>query len=173
MARLSFFENNLRIYFMKYIPALLLLFACSEQSGNTSKLQSQIDSLKNRLDNAYKPGFGEFMGSIQVHHNKLWFAGKNQNWELADFEIHEIKESLEDIGKYQTEREESKMINMIDPALDSVVRAIEAKNSTAFANSYRLLTNSCNNCHKATKFEFNQVKVPDTPPFSNQVFEKQ
>ncbi|MBD0331148.1 MAG: hypothetical protein ICV66_00680 [Chitinophagaceae bacterium] len=157
---------------MKYIPlfALVLLIACNQQSSNTSKLQSQIDSLQSKLANAYKPGFGEFMSSIQVHHNKLWFAGQSQNWKLADFEIHEIWESIEDIEKYQTEREESQKIGMIKPALDSVISAIEQKNGATFNSSFILLTNTCNNCHKATNFEFNQVKIPDNPPFSNQIF---
>jgi hypothetical protein len=152
---------------------LLLLTACNQQSGNTSKLQSQMDSLQSKLDKAYKPGFGEFMSSIQVHHNKLWFAGQNQNWKLADFEIHEIQENIEDIEKYQTEREESGKIGMIKPALDSVTSAIEQKNSAAFKSSYTLLTNTCNNCHEATNFDFNRVKIPDNPPFSNQVFKNQ
>src|SRR3954454_19890058 len=116
---------------MKYIPpfALLLLVACNQQSGNQSKLESQIDSLQKKIDNAYKPGFGEFMSSIQIHHNKLWFAGKNQNWKLADFEIHEIQESIEALEKYQTEREESQQTVMIKPALYSVIAAVEQKNS--------------------------------------------
>jgi hypothetical protein len=157
---------------MKNLPlfVLVLLIACSRQAGNTSKLQSQIDSLQNKLDDAYKPGFGEFMSSIQVHHNKLWFAGQNQNWKLADFEIHEIQESIDDIEKYQIERQESKKIEMIKPALDSVIHAIDQENSTAFKSSFIFLTNTCNSCHKATNFEFNQVKLPDHPPFSNQVF---
>lgn len=132
-----------------------------------------MDSLQSKLDKAYKPGFGEFMSSIQVHHNKLWFAGQNQNWKLADFEIHEIQENIEDIEKYQTEREESGKIGMIKPALDSVTSAIEQKNSAAFKSSYTLLTNTCNNCHEATNFDFNRVKIPDNPPFSNQVFKNQ
>jgi len=149
-----------------------MLSACNQQNGDLSKLQAQIDSLQNKLNNTYKPGFGEFMSSIQVHHNKLWFAGQNQNWKLADFEIHEIQEAIEDIEMFQTEREESQKIGMIKPALDSVTAAIEQKNNTLFKSSYVLLTNTCNNCHQATNFEFNQVKIPDTPPFSNQVFKQ-
>jgi hypothetical protein len=51
-----------------------------------------------------------------------------------------------------------------------VMQAIVQKNITRFNSSYMLLTNTCNSCHRATKFEFNVVKVPDTPPFSNQSF---
>ena len=110
------------------------------------------------------------MSSIQVHHAKLWFAGKNKNWALADFEIHEIMESLDDIKKYETERKESPMVSMLGPALDSVNAAIAKQDTMQFKNSYVLLTNTCNNCHRAVKFEFNVFKIPDAPPFSNQVF---
>ncbi|MBO9531092.1 MAG: hypothetical protein J7514_15265, partial [Acinetobacter oleivorans] len=70
-------------------------------------MQNRIDSLQSQLEHSYKPGFGDFMGRIQVHHNKLWFAGQNQNWKLADFEIHEISEAVSDIQKYQAHRKES------------------------------------------------------------------
>lgn len=70
---------------------VLGLFGCSGQPDNTQGLQNRIDSLEAILADTYKPGFGDFMSSIQVHHNKLWFAGQNQNWKLADFEVHVVK----------------------------------------------------------------------------------
>lgn len=146
------------------------LFACNQQTDNTQVLQNRIDSLENKLANTYKPGFGEFMSGIQAHHSKLWFAGQNENWKLADFEVHEIMEAIEDIQKFQKERKESQMIGMINPALDSINYAIQQKNSVLFKSSYTLLTNTCNNCHRAANFEFNVVKIPDTQPFSNQDF---
>jgi hypothetical protein len=149
----------------------IVLFACNhQQPGEKQNFQSQIDSLQSQLKNTYAPGFGEFMSGIQVHHEKLWFAGINQNWKLADFEIHEIEESLEDIKKYCTDRPESKSIDMINAPLDSVSKAIVSKNETEFKSGYLLLTNTCNSCHQATNHEFNVITVPTTPPFSNQVF---
>jgi hypothetical protein len=158
---------------MKQIVIILLtlgFFACNEHTDNTQVLQNRIDSLETKLADSYKPGFGEFMTGIQAHHSKLWFAAQNENWKLADFEVHEIIEAIEDIQKYQTERKESKMIGMIDPALDSVIKAIDQKNSAMFKSSYILLTNTCNNCHRETDFEFNIVKIPTNQPFSNQEF---
>ncbi len=157
---------------MKWIlfSLTILAFGCQQPSNKIQILQSRIDSLENKLKETYKPGFGEFMSSIQVHHNKLWFAGQNQNWKLADFEIHEIMETIEDIRKYETERKESRMTEMIIPALDSVNVAIQLKNAIRFKNSFILLTNTCNTCHRASEFEFNVVKIPDSPPFSNQEY---
>jgi hypothetical protein len=61
-----------------FISVLLLLTACNSHSDNSSDVQAQVDSLQNKLNNSYKPGLGEFMSGIQVHHAKLWFAGINQ-----------------------------------------------------------------------------------------------
>lgn len=158
---------------MKYLCisyVILILSACNQSVDNQKDFQNQIDSLRAKLNDAYKPGFGEFMSSIQVHHNKLWFAGNNQNWKLADFEVGEIQESLEGIKKYCTDRSEVQSLPMINPALDAIRKAIEKQNSTAFKESYISLTNMCNSCHQATKHEFNVIIIPSTPPFSNQNF---
>lgn len=159
---------------MSKIIFLLLItfvfFSCTENSQQYSEIQSQMVEIQKKLSDSYKPGFGEFMSNIQVHHAKLWFTGINQNWELADFEIHEIKESLEDIQKYQSEREEAKAIPIIYPPLDSIQSSIDKKNLNSFKSSFTTLTNTCNSCHEAVKFGFNKVKIPDSPPFSNQEF---
>lgn len=151
----------------------LALASCNQQTQKMQAMQDQIDSLQIELRDSYKPGFGEFMSNVQSHHAKLWFAGKNQNWKLADFEIHEIIETVEDIQKYETDREESKEIGMINPALDSVNAAIEKKDLGLFESSFTNLTNTCNNCHHRTNFEFNVVKIPEEQTFSNQVFKVQ
>jgi hypothetical protein len=158
---------------MKNIFLIFITFgmlACNQRTDHTQILQNRIDSLEQKLAETYKPGFGEFMSGIQAHHSKLWFAGQNENWKLADFEIHEIMEAIEDIQKYQSKRKESLIIRMINPAIDSVNNAIEQKNPVLFKSSYILLTNTCNNCHHAAEFEFNVVKIPDSQPFSNQDF---
>jgi hypothetical protein len=160
---------------MKKVLLILLpvaLFACSQQSGDTKVLQDRIDSLELKLAEAYLPGFGEFMGYIQVHHAKLWFAGRNENWELAGFEMDEITETMDNIRKYETGRKESKLVGMIDPALAKMKEAIEKKDPALFKSSYTLLTSTCNSCHKSTDYGFNIVKIPDAPPFSNQDFRK-
>ena len=162
--------KSMKQSFALSITVCLLAISCKQPGNSNAALQSRIDSLEKKLAAAYKPGFGEFMSSIQVHHAKLWFAGKNQNWELADFEMHEIAETIDAIKEYQTEREESKKAGMLKPSLDAVNDAIQKKDSALFNSSYLLLTNACNDCHKAVNFGFNVVKVPDTPPFSNQAF---
>ncbi|MBL7955182.1 MAG: hypothetical protein JNJ91_09080 [Flavobacteriales bacterium] len=160
---------------MKNTTFLLLMIAlvmngCTSSDSRTVALEQQVVALEQRVNDQFVPGFGEFMSTLQVHHAKLWFAGEAGNWPLAEFEVHELGEALDDIKKYQTERKESELVVMLDPALDSVRAAIQKADPVLFRSSYTLLTNTCNTCHQATNFAFNVVKVPDTPPFSNQVF---
>ena len=113
------------------------------------------------------------MSQIQIHHAKLWFAGKYENWPLADFEVGEIREALDDIPKFCADRPEVKSIDVIEPAMDSLSATIKAKDQRRFDSSFTLLTATCNDCHKATNHGFNQIKIPDVPPVSNQVFKPQ
>jgi len=151
----------------------IILFSCNRQSSNTAILNKKIDSLQTQLNNSYKPGLGEFMSQIQIHHAKLWFAGKYENWPLADFEVGEIREALDDIPKFCADRPEVKSIDVIEPAMDSLSATIKAKDQRRFDSSFTLLTATCNDCHKATNHGFNQIKIPDVPPVSNQVFKPQ
>ncbi|HLW33168.1 MAG TPA: hypothetical protein VKX40_12945 [Aequorivita sp.] len=158
---------------MKYLLLTLFVFsllACNQQTGNTEILQNRIDSLETKIANSYKPGFGDFMSAIQAHHYKLWFAGQNENWDLADFEMHEIMEIIEDIQTVHAGRKETEVIGMIDPAIDSINFAIKKKDPTLFKSRYNSLTIACNKCHRETDHGFIVVKIPDASPFGNQDF---
>ena len=152
------------------LPLLCILLACGQQKNQVNQMQLKIDSLGKELDKTYKPGLGEFMTGIQLHHAKLWFAGQDQNWPLADFEIHEIQESLDDITQFCKDRPEVKSIGTLRPAIDTVTNAIRQKNLQLFRSSFSVLTSTCNNCHKATDHGFNVVVIPTRPPVTNQDF---
>jgi hypothetical protein len=153
-----------------FFPLLLIILAACNQPKDIKQLQAQIDSLQNTSDNSYKPGFGEFMSAIQMHHAKLWFAGANNNWKLANFQMHKIQGYLGAIQQFNTDRPEAIAIRMINPAIDSVSNAIKQQNQQLFKSSFMLLTNTCNNCHRATQYEFNVITIPANPPVSNQNF---
>jgi len=161
---------------MKNIVIALLfvsLAGCNRSTHERNQdLQNQIDSPQKKMAHAYTPAIGDFMSSIQMHHAKLWFAGKNENWELANFEIEEIQEALDDIRQYCADSPSIKPLPMIFQPLDSVKRAISEKNILMFKTSFNLLTNTCNNCHKAASHAFNVIRIPDVLPVTNQVFEK-
>jgi len=156
---------------MKILLPLFIILLSSCNNNEPVKISSTInsDSLHKMMEQ-YAPGLGEIMGGIQTHHAKLWYAGINDNWKLAQYEADELKERFEQARTIETSRPEVKMIPMMYPAIDSINEAISHKNLVQFKSGFQLLTASCNSCHSANNFEFNIITIPTAAPVSNQDF---
>src|SRR5262245_44825310 len=123
---------HMKIQFAAVI--VFILASCHETNQNPENVY-QWESVKQLK--IYKPGLGEFMSSIQTHHGKLWFAGINENWELADFEMNEIAESADAIKQYCSNRPESKQLDKYLPAaFNGINEAIQQKNATMFKEKF-------------------------------------
>jgi hypothetical protein len=122
----------------------------------------------------YVQGIGEFMMATQVRHAKLWFAGEAQNWELAEYEIGEIKEGLDDASRLHPTLDGLPIAELIkadtEAPLNDLSKAVEAKMSAEFVVAFDKLTTACNTCHAEARHAFIKVKRPTVPPMSNQVF---
>jgi hypothetical protein len=159
------------------LGCVVLLFGCADNTSKIKDMQSEINRLSNdndslkKLVTAIKPGLGELMLDIQVHHNKLWFAGREENWPLAQFELDEITEIVKQAETIETDRPEVKLFKpMLYTHLDSIQKAIKNKDVHDFTEKFYSLTSACNNCHKNTHFDFNKIQTPEHPPYSNQDF---
>jgi len=122
----------------------------------------------------YAPGLGEFMTATQLRHAKLWFAGKMNNWDLAAYEIDEIKEGLEDAQKQFPTHDDIPVADMIKtiigPAIEGLEKAVGAKSSAKFTVAFDKLTSACNACHAGANKPFIRIQRPIVPPLSNQDF---
>src|ERR1700758_715845 len=74
---------------------------------------------------SYEPGLGEFMTATQLRHAKLWFAGKQNNWDLAAYEIDEIKEGLEDAARLHPTFDGIPVAEMIKTIIDPPIEELE------------------------------------------------
>jgi hypothetical protein len=135
-----------------------------------------ISSCAKPRETGYVPGLGELMAGQQVRHAKLWFAGENENWRLAAYEVDELKEGFGDVVKLHPVLEDShipvsKLVpTLIEGPLGEVGAAVEARDKIRFETAFDKLTAACNQCHQAANFGFNVVKRPTAPPFTNQEF---
>ncbi len=117
----------------------------------------------------YVPTLGDIMGAMQLRHFKLWFAGRLKNWDLAAYELDQIKSSFSDAMAFYPGIPVADMTSMAEPA-QQMGEAINAKDSTKFAAAFDRMTTSCNSCHKAIGRGFIVMQVPTASPFSNQSF---
>ena len=122
----------------------------------------------------YEPGLGEFMMATQLRHAKLWFAGKSHNWDLAAYEIDEIKEGLEDATRLHSTVDGVPVAEMIktiiNPRTERLEKAVKGKNNTEFIAAFDELTNGCNSCHAGASKPFIRIQRPTEPPLTNQNF---
>src|SRR2546426_9863868 len=126
---------------------------------------------------SYRPGLGELMNFTQMRHAKLWFAGQEQNWQLAQYEVDELQEGFDEVVRFHASHKDSPLpLSLLVPKImtqpmGDLRSAISAHDKRAFVLAYDGLTAGCNSCHQATNFGFNVVKRPsDASWFTNQAF---
>jgi hypothetical protein len=152
---------------MKKLSALLALFALAlVQPAPVSGQQPALP--------AYKPELIEFMVFTQIRHAKLWLAGNAGNWELAEYEIDELNEVLQNTAKQVPDYKGmpvGKMIESVAMApIQEVEKAVKAKNRARFAAAYDKLTAACNTCHQSANRSFIVIQRPSGSAFPNQSF---
>jgi hypothetical protein len=147
------------------IVVLLIVF-----SSAPALAQSEQSNVKvTPANESSVPLLGDIMNAVQTRHMKLWFAGKAQNWELAAYELRQLKSGLLEAAVMYEGIPVTNVTTMIDP-VQSVAAAIAAKDGKRFAKTVGELTEGCNGCHKSMERGFIVMRLPKTSPFSNQVF---
>ncbi len=144
---------------------------------NTGALTALQDSLKRmQADLAstkeLAPGLGKYMTTIQLHAGKLWFAAKANNWQLAQYELDELKETMEAAKGLNAEKNGIKISNVLDSVLQTQVaeldKSIKSKKQTDFQKSYDETLSACNGCHTEAGYKFIHIVRPSAPPVTNQ-----
>lgn len=118
----------------------------------------------------YQPGLSDIMAKQQERHIKLWFAGHAGNWPLADYEIGELGDGFDDVGKMLG----GDIVKQhVGGPLDALQKAVNAKDSAAFAGAFDRLSAGCNACHHTLDHAFIAIARPSVLPYSDQVFAPQ
>ena len=122
----------------------------------------------------YVPGLEQFMGVIQNQHAKLWYAADARNWELAAYQLGEIKEVMSDVQDFVPTFKNLPLAQMLDAVITKEIadleKAVDAKDFTKFSAGYGKLTEACNSCHQATGNGFVVIQRPAQGGFPNQDF---
>jgi hypothetical protein len=145
------------------------------QQGQAAQAGGGLQTLE------YKPGLDDLMTMmVQPRHIKLHAAAQAKNWELAAFQLNELRASFRRIGqylpKYRNYEMDSSVASIIAPSIQKVDAAIKASDSAAFSSAYGDLTAACNTCHVAMEHAFLVIGTPEPSamqPFIDQIFTPQ
>ncbi len=141
---------------------------------NDGAVQASLGRLQTELATTKELalGLGEIMTTIELHPGKLWFAAKASNWELAEYELGELKETMEAAKAPNVENNRVKISNVLDSVLQTQIAqlamATMQKNPAAFQKSNDETLSACNGCHTEAGYKFIQITRPNAPPVTNQ-----
>jgi len=126
----------------------------------------------------YHPGLGELMTAfVQPRHTKLGLAGAAQNWAYAAYELNELRETFEDVGRLVPKHAKlaipPAIAATVTPAMATLDAAIKAKDQTGFTKAYADLTAGCNACHQSADHPMIVIQVPTAAAFPDQDFRPQ
>ncbi len=156
---------------LKYLLAVLVVSAATSEII----LSEAVAQAPPPLATPFNPSFGDQMNTlVQPRHAKLGLIGREQNWALAAYESHQLKDALSNIAKWRPrfggQSVPDLMESMTGEAVRALDEAIQAGDARQFAQAYSRLTNGCNSCHTALNHAYVVIKVPDQSAFQNQDF---
>jgi hypothetical protein len=101
----------------------------------------------------------------------MWFAAKQNNWDLAAFEGRETESVLQH-GAVRSNASRQQGIAAFNTALlEPLIKAAQAGDQPKFEASYRTVILGCNGCHSAQTygainkpFSFIKLQVPTNSP---------
>jgi len=115
------------------------------------------------------------MMDVDYHFTNLWFAGKAQNWPLAEFYWSETRSHLRWAVRIIPIRKDKagKEINLKkileateNSPLKQLKEAIDAKDAAKFEAAYRFTVETCYACHKTVEKPYLRTQIPERPATS-------
>lgn len=143
----------------------------SNASAEIAALKKEIAGLKK---SEYHPELGEQMLGIQIRHDRLWFAGEAQNWNLAAFEIQELKEAFDAVVEQNREHaifQPAKLSDILPAMTNAPIKslrdAVDHSSKPEFEKAFDSLSAGCTGCHHIAGNDFLVIQRPTTPMLDN------
>jgi len=157
---------------VRFVPVAAVVSAVALHIGATAIAQDVPDPsvatapATTSTSGAFTPGLSDLMTMlVQPRHVKLYYAGTRKNWELAAFQLRELRSAFRRIGlaipHYRGNGVDESVAQIMGPALDAVSTAIAAGDSKQFTKAFADVTASCNGCHAYMEHPFLVMRVPD------------
>jgi hypothetical protein len=139
----------------------------AKKAPDLAALAAEIETIKSKL-----PDQAHAMQDVGYHFTNLWFAGKEEHWDLATFYWTETRSHLRwavriiPVRKDNAGREvdlQAVLQAFENTPLKQLEDSIKAKDRTEFENAYRFTLETCYACHKAADKPFIHPQIPAQP----------
>lgn len=168
--RAQMMKTRLRIFLSCF--ALLSIISGCDRSTPAASPRSKSENPTDRRLKALEdlsPSQSHMMADVGDHFANLWFAGRAQNWPLADFYLGETKSHLRwSVRRIPIRKDKQghdvNLGNILEAfensQLADLKRALESRDPAAFEKSYKESLTMCYSCHKAADKPYLRPQVP-------------
>lgn len=100
---------------------------------------------------------------LEVGHRyiDLYWAGRDENWEAAAYEIQKMRLAIENGLERRPKRAPSARFFLAGP-LAAMDEAVAARDPERFATRFQDLTAGCNGCHALERVAFFEIRPPES-----------
>jgi hypothetical protein len=105
-------------------------------------------------------GFDLAMVETGYRYAELYWAGQDENWGYAEYQIEKIRLAIEQ-GLERRPKRAAAAQSFLKAALPQMQEAIKAQDRLLFDQNFQSLTMSCNACHAMEKVPFFEVQPPE------------
>lgn len=110
-----------------------------------------------------QPGLGRIMPEVGQRTWKLYYAVKNEHWELAKFQWKEIQELME-LGAFTRPKHEEALNQFLREDWPQIGKAIDNKDFAAFETAFQHAVEQANAYHELKEKPYIRWQLPSQPP---------
>ncbi len=139
----------------------------TQPTADLRALVADIETLKGKATDQ-----SHVMQDVSYHFSNLWFAGEQENWDLANFYWSETQSHLRWAVRVIPKRKDNagQEVDLVpilegfeNGPLKQLQAAIAAHDKAAFEKTYRTSMESCYGCHKSADKPFLRPQIPARP----------
>ncbi|AZA56486.1 hypothetical protein EG344_23610 [Chryseobacterium sp. G0162] len=148
---------------MKYSTCLLIILfisACNQKQETVQgqwikgNEQKKLETIENQFR-----GFDMAMVETGYRYQELYWAGQDENWGYADYQLEKIQKAIENGLERRPKRAQSAQ-HFLTVTVPQMKEALKKKDTVVFNKNFQVITNSCVSCHAMEKVPFFTVKTP-------------
>lgn len=145
-----------------FIGIVALLFVSCEKPKDSHAEGEWIKGTKQEqieIKERQFGGFGSTMIEVGYRYNELYWAGQNENWDYAEYQLEDMENAMKKGFERRPNREKNAN-HFMKVSLPEVMKAVQERSKAKFDKSFEELRISCTACHAMENLPSFVVETP-------------
>jgi CRISPR/Cas system CSM-associated protein Csm2 small subunit len=154
-------KKRIRSGFFTVILITVIIQSCFQADNKTVHGDWIKGSEEEKIKTIEKQfrGFDNAMVETGYRYQELYWAGQDENWEYAKYQLEKIKVAIENGLERRPKRAKSAE-HFLTYTLPEMLKAVESKDTSVFNKNFQILRTACKSCHIKEDVPFIQSAIP-------------